>query len=73
VAVRHHLDLGHTKPSAFNGLDEEPICVGQDRVRRHLYREEYLQAVDIGHDLGLRLDIRSVASAARLAPADATT
>jgi hypothetical protein len=34
VAVRHHLDLGHTKPSVLNGLDEEPICVGQDRVRR---------------------------------------
>jgi hypothetical protein len=34
VAVRHHLDLGHTKPSALNGLDEEPICVGQARVRR---------------------------------------
>jgi hypothetical protein len=31
VAVRHHLDLGHTKPSVLNGLDEEPICVGQDR------------------------------------------
>jgi hypothetical protein len=34
VAVRHHLDLAHTKPSALNGLDEEPTCVGQDRVRR---------------------------------------
>ncbi len=46
---------------------------GYGEIDRHLYREEYLQAVDIGHDLGLRLDVRSVASAARLAPADATT
>jgi putative pyruvate formate lyase activating enzyme len=46
---------------------------GYDEIDRHLYREEYLQAVDVGHDLGLRLDVRSVASAARLAPADATT
>ena len=44
---------------------------GYGEIDRHLYREEYLQAVDIGHDLGLRLDVRSVASAARLAPADA--
>jgi putative pyruvate formate lyase activating enzyme len=42
-------------------------------IDRHLYREEYLQAVDIGHDLGLRLDVRSVASATRLAPADSPT
>ena len=33
-AVRYHLDLGHTEPNTLNGLDEEPICVGQDRVRR---------------------------------------
>jgi putative pyruvate formate lyase activating enzyme len=46
---------------------------GYGEIDRHLYREEYLQAVDIGHGLGLRLDVRSVASAARLAPADATT
>jgi putative pyruvate formate lyase activating enzyme len=46
---------------------------GYREIDRHLYREEYLQAVDIGHDLRLRLDVRSVASAARLAPADATT
>jgi putative pyruvate formate lyase activating enzyme len=46
---------------------------GYAEIDRHLYREEYLQAVDIGHDLGLRLHVRSVASAARLAPADATT
>lgn len=46
---------------------------GYAEIDRHLYREEYLQAVDFGHDLGLRLDVRSVASAARLAPADATT
>jgi putative pyruvate formate lyase activating enzyme len=43
---------------------------GYGEIDRHLYREEYLQAVDIGHGLGLRLDVRSVASAARLAPAD---
>jgi putative pyruvate formate lyase activating enzyme len=46
---------------------------GYGEIDRHLYREEYLQAVDLGHDLGLRLDVRSVASASRLAPADATT
>jgi putative pyruvate formate lyase activating enzyme len=46
---------------------------GYAEIDRHLYQQEYLQAVDIGHDLGLRLDVRSVASAARLAPADATT
>jgi putative pyruvate formate lyase activating enzyme len=42
---------------------------GYPEIDRHLYQEEYLQAVDIGHELGLRLDVRSVASAARLAPA----
>jgi putative pyruvate formate lyase activating enzyme len=46
---------------------------GYGEIDRHLYREEYLEAVDIGHGLGLRLDVRSVASAVRLAPADATT
>jgi putative pyruvate formate lyase activating enzyme len=46
---------------------------GYAEIDRHLYREEYLRAVDIGPDLGLRLDVRSVASASRLAPADATT
>jgi putative pyruvate formate lyase activating enzyme len=46
---------------------------GYGEIDRHLYREEYLQAVDLGHDLGLRLDVRSVASAARLAPADSMT
>jgi putative pyruvate formate lyase activating enzyme len=46
---------------------------GYGEIDRHLYREEYLQAVDIGHGLGLRLDVRSVASAARLAPTDATS
>jgi putative pyruvate formate lyase activating enzyme len=46
---------------------------GYGEIDRHLYREEYLEAVDLGHDLGLRLDVRSVASAVRLAPTDATT
>jgi putative pyruvate formate lyase activating enzyme len=46
---------------------------GYGEIDRHLYREEFLRAVDIGHELGLRLDVRSVASASRLAPADATT
>jgi putative pyruvate formate lyase activating enzyme len=41
---------------------------GYKEIDRHLYQEEYLQAVDIGHHLGLRLDVRSVASASRLAP-----
>ncbi len=44
---------------------------GYAEINRHLYREEYLQAVDLGHHLGLRLDVRSVASPVRLAPADA--
>jgi putative pyruvate formate lyase activating enzyme len=38
-------------------------------IDRHLYREEYLRAVEVGRDLGLRLDARSVASARRLQPA----
>jgi putative pyruvate formate lyase activating enzyme len=42
-------------------------------IDRHLYREEYLRAVEIACDLGLRLDARSVASASRLAPAAAPT
>jgi putative pyruvate formate lyase activating enzyme len=42
---------------------------GYQEIDRHLYQEEYLQAVDVGHELGLRLDVRSVASAARLRPA----
>jgi putative pyruvate formate lyase activating enzyme len=46
---------------------------GYGEIDRHLYREEYLAAGDVGHDLGLRLDVRSVASAARLAPADSMT
>jgi putative pyruvate formate lyase activating enzyme len=46
---------------------------GYGEIDRHLYREEYLEAVDLGHGLGLRLDVRSVASASRLTPADATT
>ena len=49
---------------------------GRDRypeIDRHLYREEYLRAVEAARDLGLRLDARSVASASRLRPAGATT
>jgi putative pyruvate formate lyase activating enzyme len=46
---------------------------GYQEIDRHLYQEEYLQAVDIGHELGLRLDVRSVASAARLHPAGSMT
>jgi putative pyruvate formate lyase activating enzyme len=42
---------------------------GYAEIDRHLYQEEYLRAVDVGHELGLRLDVRSVASAWRLAPA----
>ena len=45
---------------------------GYAEIDRHLYREEYLQAVDLGHELGLRLDARSVASASRLRPAEVT-
>jgi putative pyruvate formate lyase activating enzyme len=46
---------------------------GYQEIDRHLYQEEYLQAVDVGHELGLRLDVRSVASAARLRPAGSIT
>jgi putative pyruvate formate lyase activating enzyme len=46
---------------------------GYAEIDRHLYREEFLRAVEIGRELGLRLDARSVASASRLRPADATT
>jgi putative pyruvate formate lyase activating enzyme len=46
---------------------------GYLEIDRHLYRDEYLRAVEIGRDLGLRLDARSVASASRLRPAGATT
>ncbi|HET6918945.1 MAG TPA: hypothetical protein VFI46_05705 [Jiangellaceae bacterium] len=45
---------------------------GYLELDRHLHREEYLRAVEIGRDLGLRLDARSVASARRLHPAGAT-
>jgi putative pyruvate formate lyase activating enzyme len=39
-------------------------------IDRHLFREEYLEAVEIARDLGLRrLDARSVASASGLQPA----
>jgi len=46
---------------------------GYLEINRHLYRDEYLRAVEVGRDLGLRLDARSVASASRLRPAGATT
>jgi putative pyruvate formate lyase activating enzyme len=42
---------------------------GYQEIDRHLYREEYLRAVEVGRELGLRLDARSVASARRLQPA----
>jgi putative pyruvate formate lyase activating enzyme len=42
---------------------------GYQEIDRHLYRGEYLRAVEVGRDLGLRLDARSVASARRLQPA----
>jgi putative pyruvate formate lyase activating enzyme len=45
---------------------------GYGEIDRHLYREEYLRAVEVARDLGLRLDARSVASARRLHPAGAT-
>jgi putative pyruvate formate lyase activating enzyme len=46
---------------------------GYAEIDRHLDQQECLEAVDIGHGLGLRLDVRGVASAARLALADATS
>jgi putative pyruvate formate lyase activating enzyme len=45
---------------------------GYQEINRHLYRQEYLRAVEIGRDLGLRLDARSVAAARRLHPATTT-
>jgi putative pyruvate formate lyase activating enzyme len=40
---------------------------GYEEINRHLYREEYEQAVEIGRSAGLRrLDARSLASASRL-------
>jgi putative pyruvate formate lyase activating enzyme len=42
---------------------------GYQEIDRHLYREEYLRVVEVGRELGLRLDARSVASARRLQPA----
>jgi putative pyruvate formate lyase activating enzyme len=55
------------------GLVGKNVRDGYAEINRHLYREEYLEAVDIGHGLGLRLDVRSVASASRLDPADSMT
>jgi putative pyruvate formate lyase activating enzyme len=46
---------------------------GYREIDRHLDRQEYLRAVEIGRDLGLRLDARSVASASRLRPVGLTT
>ncbi len=41
-----------------------------EEINRHLYREEYLQALELGRSLGLRrLDARSVGRADHLAPA----
>ena len=68
--------VGHVVAlSVLGSSPDASVAFGRwhGEIDRHLYREEYLQAVDFGHDLGLRLDVRSVASAARLAPADATT
>jgi putative pyruvate formate lyase activating enzyme len=45
---------------------------GYREIDRYLYREEYLHAVQMARDLGLRLDARSVASAQRLRPAGVT-
>jgi putative pyruvate formate lyase activating enzyme len=45
---------------------------GYQEIDRHLQQEEYLQAVETAHDLGLRLDARSVASARRLHSASTT-
>lgn len=45
---------------------------GYREIDRHLYREEYLRAVEVARELRLRLDARSVASARRLRPAGAT-
>ncbi|HZC99723.1 MAG TPA: radical SAM protein [Actinomycetes bacterium] len=44
---------------------------GYLEIDRHLHREEYLRAVEMARDLGLRLDARSLASARRLRPAGA--
>jgi putative pyruvate formate lyase activating enzyme len=57
-------------PAGLVGRDAKE---GYREIDRHLYREEYLRAVQIARDLGLRLDARSVASARRLQPAGAST
>jgi putative pyruvate formate lyase activating enzyme len=44
---------------------------GYQEIDRHLHRQEYLQAVAMARDLGLRLDARSVAGGRRLHPAHA--
>jgi putative pyruvate formate lyase activating enzyme len=44
---------------------------GYREIDRHLDREEYLHAVQMARDLGLRLDARSVAGGRRLHPAHA--
>jgi putative pyruvate formate lyase activating enzyme len=45
---------------------------GYEEIDRHLYREEYLRAVEAARDLGLRLDARSLAGGRRLHPAGST-
>jgi putative pyruvate formate lyase activating enzyme len=53
-------------PAGLVGRDGKD---GYPEINRHLYRQEYLHAVQMARDLGLRLDARSVASARRLHPA----
>lgn len=53
-------------PAGLVGRDGKD---GYREIDRHVYREEYLRAVQMAHDLGLRLDARSVAGAQRLHPA----
>jgi putative pyruvate formate lyase activating enzyme len=45
---------------------------GYDEINRHLFRDEYLEAVEIARSLGLRrLDARSLAGGGQLVPAGA--
>jgi putative pyruvate formate lyase activating enzyme len=53
-------------PAGLVGKDDRD---GYREIDRHLHQEEYLRAVQVARDLGLRLDARSVASVQRLQPA----
>ena len=56
-------------PAGLVGKSGRDGRVQFDEIDRHLYREEFLQAIECGRSLGLRrLDARSVGGADRLVP-----